>query len=245
MTFLAIGAATVAPGPGRALDRHGDGDLRVVRRREAMNHTWLGIRWPTSAVPVLPPTEMPSRAAAVPVPSSTTLPHHPRDLAGRLRRHDPRHLRAAGCRSTVRPSRSTMRSAMWGSMSRPPLATAAETIAICSGVTLQLVLADRHAPDVDDAAGRPDELAAHELAARPPLLGGQVDLHGSSKPRRLMYFAMVRLPSFSPTVAHAVFTEWVSASVSVMRPKSSPPKLRSGTPEIGFTVAPARRASAA
>jgi len=53
-----------------------------------------------------------------------------------------------------------------------------------------------------------------------------------------MYFAMVRLPSFSPTVAHAVFTEWVSASVSVMRPKLSPPKLRSGTPEIGFRLRP-------
>ena len=35
MTALAIGAATVPPKPPDALDRHGDGDLRVVGRREA------------------------------------------------------------------------------------------------------------------------------------------------------------------------------------------------------------------
>ena len=53
-----------------------------------------------------------------------------------------------------------------------------------------------------------------------------------------MYFAIVALPSFSPTVAHAVLTECVSASVSVMSPKVSLPKLRSGTPEIGFRFCP-------
>ena len=53
-----------------------------------------------------------------------------------------------------------------------------------------------------------------------------------------MYLAIVFLPSFSPTSAHTVLTELVSASVSVMSPKSSPPKLLSGTPEIFFPFLP-------
>ena len=53
-----------------------------------------------------------------------------------------------------------------------------------------------------------------------------------------MYLAIVFLPSFSPTSAHTVLTEWVSASVSVMSPKSSPPKLLSGTPEIFLPFLP-------
>ena len=53
-----------------------------------------------------------------------------------------------------------------------------------------------------------------------------------------MYFAIVCLPSFSPTDAHAVLTECVSASVSVIWPKFSLPKLRSGTPEIGLRFLP-------
>ena len=38
-----------------------------------MNHTWLVAPFSTSAVPVLPATSMPDSAAAVPVPSLTTL----------------------------------------------------------------------------------------------------------------------------------------------------------------------------
>ena len=53
-----------------------------------------------------------------------------------------------------------------------------------------------------------------------------------------MYSAIVDLPSFSPIVAHAVLTECVSASVSVIWPKFSLPKLRSGTPEIGLRLRP-------
>ncbi len=49
---------------------------------------------------------------------------------------------------------------------------------------------------------------------------------------------MVSPPSFSPTSAHTVLTEFVSASVSVMSPKSSPPKLFSGTPEISLPLRP-------
>ena len=53
-----------------------------------------------------------------------------------------------------------------------------------------------------------------------------------------MYWAIVLLPSFSPTSAHTVLTELVSASVSVMSPKSSLPKLFSGTPEIFLPFSP-------
>ena len=51
----------------------------------------------------------------------------------------------------------------------------------------------------------------------------------------------MRLPSFSPTSAQTVLTECVSASVSVMSPKLSLPKLRRGTPEIGLRLRPLMR----
>ena len=53
-----------------------------------------------------------------------------------------------------------------------------------------------------------------------------------------MYSAIVPLPSFSPTSAHTVLTELVSAAVSVMSPKSSLPKLFRGTPEIFLPCLP-------
>ena len=55
-----------------------------------------------------------------------------------------------------------------------------------------------------------------------------------------MYSAIVSLPSFSATDAHTVLTEFVSASVSVISPKSSPPKLSSGMPEITLPFSPLR-----
>ena len=59
-----------------------------------------------------------------------------------------------------------------------------------------------------------------------------------------MYFVhRRRLPSFSPTWAQTVLTELVSASVSVMSPKSSPPKFCSGTPEITLAFLPLTRES--
>ena len=42
----------------------------------------------------------------------------------------------------------------------------------------------------------------------------------------------MRPPSFSPTSAQTVLIEFVSANVRSTSPKSSPPKLLSGTPEI-------------
>jgi hypothetical protein len=48
----------------------------------------------------------------------------------------------------------------------------------------------------------------------------------------------VRRPSFSPTSAQTVLIELVSANVRSTDPKSSPPKLFSGTPEIGLPLRP-------
>ena len=107
---------------------------------KAMNHTWLGPQGrSTSAVPVLP-ADLDARAARPPCPSPrcTTLRIIASTFWARLRGHHPRQLVAARSRSTTRPSRSTTRSARRGRMSRPSLATAAATIAICSGVTLSL-----------------------------------------------------------------------------------------------------------
>ena len=53
-----------------------------------------------------------------------------------------------------------------------------------------------------------------------------------------MYSAIVSLPRSSATDAQAVLTEFVSASVSVIWPKSSPPKLSSGVPEITLPFSP-------
>ena len=58
-----------------------------------------------------------------------------------------------------------------------------------------------------------------------------------------MYSPIVCLPSFSPTSAHTVLTELVSAKVRSMSPKSSPPKLFSGTPEIFLPFLPLTRES--
>ncbi len=53
-----------------------------------------------------------------------------------------------------------------------------------------------------------------------------------------MYSYIVSPPSFSPTCAKTVLTEWVSASVSEMSPKSSPPSFARGTPEILIPLSP-------
>jgi hypothetical protein len=90
---------------------------------------------PIDAVPVLPATLMPESWTAVPVPSSTTLVI----------------IWVTSCAVvglitceytlgvivfTVTPSLLTTRLVKWGTISLPPLATAAATIAICSGVVL-------------------------------------------------------------------------------------------------------------
>ena len=53
----------------------------------------------------------------------------------------------------------------------------------------------------------------------------------------------MRPPSFSPTSAQTVLTEFVSANVRSMSPKDSPPKLFSGTPEISLPFSPLTRES--
>jgi hypothetical protein len=56
-----------------------------------------------------------------------------------------------------------------------------------------------------------------------------------------MYFFIVSLPTFSPTSPNTVFTECVSASVSVMSPNDSPPSLLRGTPEMTLPLRPLMR----
>src|SRR6185295_12572976 len=137
MTALAIGAATVPPNPVP----HSTVTAMAMRGSwagaKAMNHSWFGQPWPTSAVPVLPATSMPSSAAAVPVPSLTTWSIIAPTLEA-VSADMTCDISPGSMRRTVRPSRSTTRSAMCGFMSLPPLATAEATIAICSGVTVSL-----------------------------------------------------------------------------------------------------------
>src|SRR5512133_333865 len=47
-----------------------------------------------------------------------------------------------------------------------------------------------------------------------------------------MYLNMMSLPSFSPTWAHQVLTEFVRAVVMSMSPNCAPPAFESGTPSI-------------
>src|SRR6185503_410540 len=56
MTFLAIGAATSPPVPAEHSIVTAIATFGSCSGANAMNQTWLGQPWPTSAVPVLPPT---------------------------------------------------------------------------------------------------------------------------------------------------------------------------------------------
>ena len=53
-------------------------------------------------------------------------------------------------------------------------------------------------------------------------------------PYRSMYLNSVLFPSFTPTSAQTVLTEFVSAWVSVIGPNCSPPKFDNGTPSMIF-----------
>ena len=75
-------------------------------------------------------------------------------------------------------------------------------------------------------------------AARAQLVRGRSIGGLRLKPNRRMYSYIVSLPSRSPTCAQTVLTEFVSAVVSVTGPKSSLPKLESGTPPIVFGELP-------
>ena len=125
-------------------------------------------------------------------------------------------------------------------MRTPPLAIVAATVAICSGVTSSLSWPIAMRPTSISRRRRRQQLAAGSRSPRgEQLVGREVD-------RRLLVEAVAAsctrpscsLPSFSPTSAHTVLTELVSASVRSMSPKSSPPKLFSGTPEIFLPFLP-------
>ena len=103
-----------------------------------MNQTLL-IALPicVSAVPVLPATCTPGICAEVPVPSLTTAVII-EVTAAAVEGFITTDSSCGAIRCTVRPSGSTTRSVRCGAISRPRLATAAATSAICSDVTSSL-----------------------------------------------------------------------------------------------------------
>ena len=81
MTFLAIGAATSPPVPVEHSIVTAMATFGSCAGANAMNHTWLGHPWPTSAVPVLPATSMPCEGGGGAGALLDDLAHHLRDLA--------------------------------------------------------------------------------------------------------------------------------------------------------------------
>src|SRR5262249_44883482 len=139
MTALAIGAATVPPKPPCERSTVAAMAMRGWSTgANAMNHGWVMLlATSTSAVPVLPATSMPSSAAAVPVPSWTTL----LIICPSSSAVDCFITRVTSwglIRVTVRPSGSTVLLVRRGLTRTPPLAMVAATDAICSGVTASL-----------------------------------------------------------------------------------------------------------
>ena len=117
----------------------------------------------TSAVPVLPATSTPSSAAAVPVPSLDHVAHHVAELArGLARTSRARPPRAAARRPCARRGRRPWPPAA-ASSARRRCRSSAPREAICSGVTSQVALADRHAADVDAVGGRAARAACAPL----------------------------------------------------------------------------------
>ena len=119
-----------------------------------MNQGWVNSRFaPTSAVPVLPATcdalERAPRYRCPPRRRGSSS----RSAAAAVSGFITSDCKSGSMRSFTRPSLATIRSVRRGFISRPLLAIAAATSAICSGVTWispsSAALADRHAPDVE------------------------------------------------------------------------------------------------
>ena len=221
-TALAIGAATAPPcrrstrSSVTAIATFGSFD-----RREGDEPRWLIVAPMSSPrCPSCPRPRCPASAAAVPVPSSHDAAHHLAELRAPLAGFITLDCTLRDrCARTVRPSGSTIRVGQvrrasarrrWRPSRRPRHLQRRD---------LQLVLADRHAPDVDLRAA--SAAAAAPLASYSPL--GR-HLVGRVVERRLAVEAEAlhvrrpscALPSCSPTCAQTVLTECVSAVVSVI-----------------------------
>ena len=196
-----------------------------------------------SAVPVLPASSTPSSAAAVPVPSLTTF----FIIAVSSRAVDVFITRSASSpsiSSCVRPSGSTIFCVMCGFIRTPPLAIVAATVAICSGVTSSLSWPIAMRPTSIRGERGAQQLAVRAALARgQQLVGGQVDrrLLVEAVPRHVLGHRLLAqlLTDLGPHRVDRV----VSAKVRSMSPKSSPPKLLSGTPEIFLPFLPLTRES--
>ena len=137
-------------------------------------------------------------------------------------------------RSFTRPSLRTIRSVSRGFISSPPLAIGGGHLAICSGVARPRP--PRRPGRSRRGRGRSRRSAKSPLAfADTPLAiissSGIVELRVLVEAEALHVLDdRVARRACSPIWAKTVLTEFVSASVSVIGPKSSPPKFSSGTP---------------
>ena len=127
----------------------------------------------SSAVPVLPATSTPSSAAAVPVPSSTTLRHHPGQVARRLARDRLLDL----LRLDLLDGAPVGVDRAGHDVRLQPHAAVADRLRDRGHLQRrgeQVALADRDAADVDGVVGHRDELTALAHARRRHLLVGVV-----------------------------------------------------------------------
>ena len=125
-----------------------------------------------------------------------------------------RRCRARGATvCTTWPSALTISLVRCGAIRRPPLATAAATIAICSGVTSSPPSPMPTRPTSAPAGERQVAgVAGIAHAARRQLVGGQVDRRRASRSRAAPCSAGASAaPTFSATCAHTVLIELVSA----------------------------------
>lgn len=179
---------------------------------------------PCWAVPVLPPTIAPGIAAFVPVPSLTTpsISSFIRSaVSGRIASRVGREPAVA----TVAPLRVVVRSTRYGVRTCPPSATAAATIAICSGVARVL-----YCPIDDSASCALSTLVSKVLGAtekgirRPALL----------KPKACAVRAMSATPTSTPSFANTVLQDHSKASRSGASSQPSPrSSARSWCPAAG------------
>ena len=245
----AIGAAKSPPKPVTPLTVTATAIRGLSAGAKPMNHTSL-ILAPNSvsAVPVLPATWMPGICGLRAGAALHHAHHHVGHGGGRRRLHHRRTARSGSIVSTVRPSRSTTRVGQVRLHQLAAVGHRGGDLGHLQRRGLQAALADRHAPEVDEARRRRDRVARRVgRDDRRPTSSpwGSRAAACASKPKRSMYSFMVALPSFSPTWANAVLTDLASAVLRSIWPKSSLKSLASGTPEILLAaVAVDRRAAA-
>src|SRR4051812_23167561 len=157
---------------------------------------------PCWAVPVLPPTVAPGIAALAPVPARTTSVISSRMSAavdGRITWRAGRGPKA----ETVAPPESVVRSTRYGGRACPPLATAAATLAICSGVARVL-----YCPIEDSASCARSTLVSKVLWATEKGMRRPRSL----KPKAWAVDTMSAAPTSTPSLANSVLHDHSKAT---------------------------------